>query len=224
MALRDRRLVVTYCEGQGKEGAIVSYDFDDETGQISGPLDIQEQWFSAYGDVKGVCFDAKGERVFVTFQSDIMPWRLKLTRRLKNAVSFGSRGGPSRNGMAVFGIDQRGGLTPRPLWKKVERRFCRLENIHIVGDCGIITNPDSACVEVYDVRRDPGFRKPVQIITDSLCFPHGAKLSPDASTLVVTDNGIRMVNHVPQWGDFLPTRKDRVLVYKLQEPAALVAA
>ncbi len=34
IALNAGRLVVTYCEGRGKKGAIVSYDFDDENGRI----------------------------------------------------------------------------------------------------------------------------------------------------------------------------------------------
>ncbi len=53
MALSGRRLLVTYCEGRGKKGALVSYDYDDESGRILGPTDIQERWFRQYGDVKG---------------------------------------------------------------------------------------------------------------------------------------------------------------------------
>ena len=49
MALSGRRLVVTYCEGRGKKGAIVSYDYDDDNGRIIGPTDIQERWFRRFG-------------------------------------------------------------------------------------------------------------------------------------------------------------------------------
>jgi DNA-binding beta-propeller fold protein YncE len=70
LALRDGRLVATYAENPAPSGAIVSYAFNEETGEISGPLDKTESWFSDYGDPKGICFNADGTKVFVTFRSN----------------------------------------------------------------------------------------------------------------------------------------------------------
>ena len=63
-------MVVTYTENLAPSGAIVSYGIDEETGNITGPLDKTETWFSDYGDPKGVCFNADGTKIFVTFESD----------------------------------------------------------------------------------------------------------------------------------------------------------
>jgi hypothetical protein len=69
LALRDGRLVATYAENHAPSGAIVSYAFNEETGKITGPLDKTETWFSEYGDAKGICFNADGTEIFVTFKS-----------------------------------------------------------------------------------------------------------------------------------------------------------
>jgi hypothetical protein len=63
-------LVATYCENVAPSGAIVSYGFNEETGEIAGPLDKTESWFSEYGDTKGICFSAEGTKILVTFESD----------------------------------------------------------------------------------------------------------------------------------------------------------
>jgi len=216
IALHGRCLVVTYCEGRGKEGALVSYDYDDENGRITGPMDKKERWFSAYGDAKGVSFNEAGDRVYVTFQSDFMTWGRKSIRRLKNAVSFGERGGPSRNGIAVFGIDQQGRFSRKPLWKKVFGTFCRLENIHIQGDRAVVTNPADGCVQLYDLRKNRAFDRPLQVIRNAFVFPHGAKISPDGKKLVVTDNGIDTIDHEPQWTTFASPRRDHLVIFKLE--------
>jgi WD40 repeat protein len=70
LAVRNGRLVVTYSENVAPSGAIVSYGFNEETGEITGPLDKTEAWFSEYGDPKGVCFNADGTQIFVTFESN----------------------------------------------------------------------------------------------------------------------------------------------------------
>src|SRR5437762_4113041 len=69
LALRDGRLVATYAENVAPSGAIVSYAFDEETGKITCTLDKTESWFSKYGDPKGICFNADGSKIFVTFKS-----------------------------------------------------------------------------------------------------------------------------------------------------------
>jgi hypothetical protein len=73
LALRDGRLVVTYCENVGRAGAIVCYGFNQKTGRITHPLDKIETWFSEYGDAKGICFNEDGTKLLVTFQSDWVP-------------------------------------------------------------------------------------------------------------------------------------------------------
>lgn len=216
IALHGNRLVVTYCEGPGKEGALVSYDYDDENGRIIGPLDIQERWFSPYGDAKGLSYNEAGDRVYVTIQSELMGWRRKAIRRLKNAVSFGRRGGSSRNGIAVFGIDREGRFTRKPLWKKITRRFCRLENVDIRGNYAVVTDAEGGCVLLYDLKRDDRFETPLQVIRESFVFPHGVKLSPDGNLLVVADGGIETIDHDPQWRTFVSPRMDHLAVFKLQ--------
>ncbi len=216
MALNGRRLVVTYCEGRGKKGALVSYEYDDESGRIIGAQDIQESWFRRYGDAKGVSFDETGDKVYVTFESDTMKWHRKAVEELKNIISFGHRGATSRNGIAVFGIDQQGRFSRKPLWRKVFREFCRLESIHVRGDRAVVTNPDSGCVELYDLRGADAFKTPLQVLSEALVFPHGAKMSPDGNLLVVTDNGIDVIDHQVQWKSFVSPRKDRLAVFKRQ--------
>jgi hypothetical protein len=63
-------LVATYAENVAPSGAIVSYAFNEDTGKITGPLDKTESWFSMYGDAKGICFNADGTKIFVTFRSN----------------------------------------------------------------------------------------------------------------------------------------------------------
>jgi 6-phosphogluconolactonase (cycloisomerase 2 family) len=133
-----------------------------------------------------------------------------------NAVSYGLRSATSRNGIAVFGIDEQGRFTRRPLWKKVFREFCRLENIHVLGDRAVVTNPDSGCIQVHDLRRDDAFESPLQVVGEPLVFPHGAKMSPDGNLLVVTDFGIEVIDHRVLWKSFVSPRKDRLAVFKLQ--------
>ena len=70
LAIRNGRLVVTYAENIAPSGAIVSYGFNEETGEITGLLDKTESWFSGCGDPKGICFNSDGTKVFVTFESD----------------------------------------------------------------------------------------------------------------------------------------------------------
>ncbi len=70
LAIRNGRLVVTYAENVAPSGAIVSYGFNEETGEITGLLDKTKSWFSGCGDPKGICFNSDGTKIFVTFESD----------------------------------------------------------------------------------------------------------------------------------------------------------
>ena len=91
LALRDGRLVATYAENHPvPSGAIVSYAFNEETGNITGPLDKTESWFSEYGDPKGICFNADGTKIFVTFRSNK---QFSAVRKLFRAITA-ERGQP----------------------------------------------------------------------------------------------------------------------------------
>jgi hypothetical protein len=216
IALHGRRLVVSYCEGRGKKGALVCYDFDDQAGQIGTVLDMTEHWFSNYGDAKGVSFDPTGSRVYVTFQSNWWSWRSVAKQRLLHFLSFGALGHPSRNGIAIFGIDAEGRFTKKPLWKTLKGGPRRLENIHVLADSAVVTDPATGNVTIYDLRLDKSFSKPVQVIQNDLAFPHGAKFSPDGTLLLVADNGLEKIDHLPQWFSFTSPRKDRLLIYQRQ--------
>jgi DNA-binding beta-propeller fold protein YncE len=84
LALRDGRLVVTYAENVAPSGAIVSYGFNEETGEITGLLDKSEAWFSEYGDPKGISFNADGTKVLVTFKSNK---QFSITERIFRAIA-----------------------------------------------------------------------------------------------------------------------------------------
>jgi hypothetical protein len=216
IALNGRRLAVSYCEGVGKKGAVVSYDFDDESGKITGPIDIREAWFRRNGDAKGLSFDEVGQTVFLTFQSDMLSALGTIRAAVLNAISFGYFGRTLRNGIVAFGIDQEGRFTRRPLWSKIFPEFCRLENIHLCAGRAVVTNADAGCVYVYDSREAIYLAAPSQVLSGDLAFPHGAKFSPDGTLLVISDNGIEVVDHIVSWGRYASPRKDRLLVFNLE--------
>ena len=84
LALHDGRLVITYCENLAPSGAIVSCEFNEETGKISGPLDKTESWFQEYGDAKGIYFNSGGTKIFVTFAS---PKQFPIVERIYRSLS-----------------------------------------------------------------------------------------------------------------------------------------
>ena len=99
LALRDGRLVATYAENHPiPSGAIVSYAFNEETGNITGPLDKTESWFTEYGDPKGICFNADGTKIFVTFRSNK---QFSAVRKLIRALTA-EKGQPVRSQLMNF--------------------------------------------------------------------------------------------------------------------------
>jgi hypothetical protein len=118
--------------------------------------------------------------------------------------------------VALFSIDQQGRIGRRPLWREVFRKYCRLENIHVRDGWAVITNPDDGCVELHDLRANRPFQRPVQMLRDSLVFPHGAKLSPDGNTVVVSDFGLEVVDHKIRWKSFVSPRSDRLVLFERQ--------
>lgn len=69
LALSGGRLLVSYCECDGRTGGVVCYAYDDETGGIGEPLSLTEHWFRVLGDPKGVTFMDHGRRALVSFNS-----------------------------------------------------------------------------------------------------------------------------------------------------------
>ncbi|MBV8426166.1 MAG: hypothetical protein JOZ88_02890 [Hyphomicrobiales bacterium] len=99
LAMRNGRLVATYAENVAPSGALVSYAFDEETGQISDALDKTESWFSTYGDPKGICFNGEGTKLFVTFKSNK---QISVAKRLFAALASG-RDLPLQTRLMQFG-------------------------------------------------------------------------------------------------------------------------
>lgn len=224
MDARNGLLYVTYC---GKNiGAILTYAFDDETGKITGPLDILEDWFSKYGEPKGICVNEDGSKAFVTMAVDRIPgrghsiwratdrlrkvhgWELQLStlHRRNRAIDH------HFNGIAVFDLDKHGTLSRAPV-QVFKQTKARLENIHIVKDSCVIADPLNDRVYIYDLDNKRYFDRPPQVLNDHLAFPHDACFSPDKKLLVVTNYGIEVIEGRPQWETFRQPRSDKIRLY-----------
>jgi len=225
MHVRNGLLYVTYC---GKDiGAILTYAFDDETGKITGPLNVLEDWFSRYGEPKGICVNEDGSKAFVTMAVDQIPkrddkiwgakdrlrkvhgWETQLSklRRRKREINH------HFNGIAVFDIDEHGILSRAPV-QIFKQTKARLENIHIVRDCCVIADPLNDRVYIYDLDNKRYFDRPRQVLNDNLAFPHDACFSPDKKLLIVTNYGIEVIEGRPQWETFRQPRSDKIRIYK----------
>jgi len=238
LALRDGLLAVTYCQSVAGPGAVVTYRFDAQNGVIGGPTAIRESCFNAYGQPKGVAFSRDGGNLFVTYATQKrMTGRGNHARRLKAALAMwrrrgvveflrfvgsrsrvwlGNRAAPApalKNGIAVFTVGDRGLLTEGPTRILERTTFCRLENIDIVGDTVLLCDTINGRVDLHDLGQDPQLLAPVQTISQSVVLPHGAKLSPDRSMLVVTNYGLKVEDDIIHW--MTPARgyTNAVLVY-----------
>jgi len=239
LALHSQRLLITYC---GDIGAIVSYHFDDETGAISGPTDIQESWFTGYGVPKGICFNEEGTKVVITFEK-------KMTRSILNKVQEAKRLLREKNGVqklirialskslkpfmghkkksyktfnltneiVIFDVDKNGVLSKEPARTLLKSDYCRLENISIVENLCAVADPLNDTVNLYNFDGDHFPDPPAQVIQDHLSFPHDACLSPDKKMLVITSYGIEVIDNKPQWGSYIQPRRDKVTIYELPE-------
>ena len=248
LALHGQRLLITYC-GKGDSHAIVSYHFDDETGVISGPIDILESWFIGYGEPKGICFNEEGTKVIVSFvtdkttisevteKSDVVDMfkKVKTLLREKNGAqklvskvfskfslllsAHKEKAAKITNGLVIFNVDQNGMLSKDPDQILLAPDYCRPENISIVGNLCAVADPLNGRVELYDFDGDHFPDKPIQVIHDNLSFPHDACLSPDKKMLVITNYGLEIIDEEVQWGKFLQPRRDHIAIYELQESA-----
>lgn len=228
-------LVLTYCHNVNAAGALLSYRFDDDSGEISGPIDHQETCFERLGMAKGVAFSAQGEQVLVTFNADKKLSRLQrlafkwfkarnimaksglrglIRHRLagKNALDHGESF--LHNGIAVIDISADGHFAEEPGRVMLRQDFCRLENIALNDTSVALADTINHRVQLYDYARDPDLEQPVHTITEKLCLPHGVKFSPDRQLLVVSNYGLRSYNQLIHWGYFTAPRSDNVLVFE----------
>ena len=237
LAMRDDLLVATHCEHDSSLGALLSYRFDDDTGEIHGPLDCREDAFDDLGMAKGVAFAADREGILVSFNSDKrISRRQKLAFRLFKAWNIVATGGlrgvanrldPQRqlrtrekayagNGIALFDVDGKGRFSAGPRRVMLRAEFCRLENVAVSQDAMALTDTVNHQVQIFDAGRDPELQHPMQCITRDLSLPHGVKFSPDGQLLVVTNYGLRSYNQLIHWQHFRNPRGDKVMVYKRQ--------
>jgi hypothetical protein len=225
--------VVTYCENRAPSGAIVSYGFDEERGEVSDPLDKTESWFADYGDSKGISFNADGTKIFVTFESDktrtILGRIHKFRKRIVGKGLFGqftkvvetpltpdaiSTKKPKKNGIAAFSIDAEGKIAREPDRIIVKSDFCRFENIDICDRICVVTDVVNHSFAVYDLSCDPKFKKPIQTVSLGKAAPHGAKFSPDGRLLVISCLGVRVVNQKIHWQAWESPREDKVFIFE----------
>jgi DNA-binding beta-propeller fold protein YncE len=226
LAIRGGRLVVTYCANLAPSGAIVSYKFNEETGKITHPLDKTEAWFSEYGDSKGICFNRDGTQILVTFQSGkkrnitTIEKIKKLRKQIrKNGLFSGKVKNnkivkPSKNGIAIFPIDAEGKIGESPDRTIVKQEFCRLENVDIFNNTCVVTDVINRSFSLYDLTRDPKFKKPIQTVGLGKSAPHGAKFSPDGGLLVISCVGFKIVDKNIDFITWESPREDKVLVFE----------
>jgi hypothetical protein len=235
MSMRGDIFVLTYTQSLGSAGVVLSYRFDDETGQIEGPLDCLERCFDKLGRSKGIAFSADGSQLFVNFNSDKALGSLeKLAFKVFKARNVLLKSGPRGllkkmflpgnpdyredvylgNGIAVFRMDDEGQFTPEPDKVLLREEFCRLENISISGDTVALADTINSRVYLFDQAADPELKNPVQTITEGLCLPHATTLSPDGQTLVISSYGLQCHNQLIHWEHYSRPRTDNVVVFR----------
>lgn len=237
-AIHNGRLLATYC-GRGI-GAILSYNFDDESGTISGPVSVLESWFEEHGEPKGVCFNEEGTKVLVTMAREKPTgYKYKINRisrllredhgfqraveilRTKYKALKVSLKNPKNkyvkhsDGVAIFNVNASGMLSSEPVQILDESHFCRLENVSIAKDVCAVANPMNDTVAIYNFDGENLCDSPEQVLHEHLAFPHDACLSPDRKHLVVSNYGICVMNGNVMWKNFLEPRSDKLTIFKL---------
>jgi len=210
-----------------------------EIGNSGEPLSVVEDCFRTLGDPKGVSFMEDGRRAVVSFNSlkpnppferlclrHIRRWYRNRDRPARNVLhrAWGIlRGRPGntrrplpylKNGLAIFTIDAAGVLSPEPERTLLRDTFCRLENVHCIGNTCAVSDTINARVLLYDLARDPDMRQPTQVIDEGLALPHGVKLSPDRDTLVVSNYGLRAWRQNILWHGWCNPRRDTVAIFQ----------
>ena len=234
------RLVVTYCNGI--KPSVLSYHFDDDTGQISGPIDIVEDCLLDLGkDVKGITFNSSGDKVLVSFVTEksltIKYIFLELARYLKDAKGLkrliqrrieriykvfnrpkytNKKDNNSSNGIAEFLIDEHGKMSSNPIHVRQEEAYCRMENISLVDDLLTVSDPVNNSVKIFSFDEFDSSNKALFEINEGLHFPHDASISKDKTTLAVVNHGIEVLDNHPRWGKFLTPRQDKLHIYRFR--------
>lgn len=241
LAVYNNVIVVTYCHNTEGSGAVVSYQFDDNAGVIQAPLNILQTCFENFGDPKGIAFSKDGRSVFVTYvtqkkmsglpkyirraKATWVAWKEHSVKEFlqhirgkieKRAIEAQTAQKKNHNGIAIFGIDSAGRFNEKPTSVFERDKFCRLENVDIVGDTVVICDTINGSVCLYDLKEDPQLQAPEHTVTENISLPHGAKLSPDKSMLVVTNYGLKVANQVIHWGTPSSGNDRGVLVYDLK--------
>lgn len=243
LAIYNDVLVATYCHNTEGSGAIASYQFDENTGAIRATLDILQNCFENFGDPKGIAFSKDGGRVFITYVTQKkmrglprhmrrvkairMAWEKQsmtdffhyLHGKINNRISETQTAQRKiRNGVAIFDIDNAGRFTEQPISVLERKIFCRLENIQIIDDTVVICDTINGEVCLYDLVEDPQLNTPKHTVTEGISLPHGAKLSPDKSMLVVTNYNLKVENQVIHWKTPSSDNNRGVLVYDQKTP------
>jgi WD40 repeat protein len=235
ISMHDDLMVVTCTQWFDSIGSVVSFRFNDETGEVSEALDICESPIQDLGRPKGVSFSADGSQVYVTFCVEKLAtgwkhlgvnlrkaWDILLSQGMKglyyklkgrNAKKAG-RDNSLHNGIVVFDIDGEGNFSGSPARVMLSEQFCRLEGITFYGDTVLVSDTINNRVHFYDHATDPELAKPVHTISENLSLPHGVKLSPDQHTLVITNYGLQTGKDVIHWDYPTQERTDNVQVYR----------
>lgn len=228
-------LVVTCTQWFDSIGAVVSFRFNDETGEVSEALDICEGPLQDLGRPKGVSFSADGSQVYVTFCVEKLAtgwkhlgfnlykaWNILLGQGLKG-LYYKLKGRRAKkagrdkflhNGIVAFDIDRDGHFSETPARLMLSEQFCRLEGITFYGDTVLVSDTINNQVHFYDHASDPELTKPVYTLSEKLSLPHGVKLSPDQDTLVITNYGLQTDKDVIHWDYATRERSDNVQVYR----------
>lgn len=232
-------IVMTCCETPSKQGAVVSFRFNDDTGELS-TLDKQEECFKELGDTKGISFNHDGTKLYVTFESDRIHsgfdslrfrlsqlkdrvakhgllgyLRLKQEKRKKpNKVLQPQKPKLIKNGITVLDIDNEGKISSEPTQIILQKDFCRYENVNVYGNILLLTDTINNEILFYDLHLDPNLEKPMDVLKDSLTLPHGTKLSPDRKRLIVTNYGLKTIGQQISWGNWTKKRGDNILIFE----------
>jgi hypothetical protein len=233
--IRGSILVGTYTLSADCIGAAVSYYFDHDSGEIRGPIDSLQDIFNSLGEPKGISYAPDGRQVFISFNAEKFPHGLeKLAVYLFKARNLVAKSGPRalfnkiregknplyagatgrHNGIAVFDIDEQGHFSPEPARVMLREEFCRLENIDINGDTAALADTINNQVHLFNLPTDPQLENPIYTISQGLAQPHGVKLSPDKSQLVVTNFGLLSYRQMVHWGHHCNPRRDNVMVFQ----------
>lgn len=244
MSLHGDRLLVTY-SGTGP-GALASYAFDHDTGQIGEMLDISMDWFAGFGAPKGVSFNAAGDRALVSVVS-VKAIKSTLSQKLGRARWMLSQeqgaarlrrmlGGKLRelltrgrmstgedttqgNGIALFEVGTSGQLSRQPVAVQEMPHYCRMENIHAMGQHCVVADPMRGEVKLFELDNTGLPGRELQALKDGLSFPHDAAIAADGKTLLVSNYGLRVENEKPLWHQFTDPRSDSVSVFLAAEAA-----